>query len=586
MHLPSFPSTHRRRAAVLAALGGLLVTTLGVAPATARSEDGERTVTHLGYRLDVPADWRVVDLDEDPTACLRFDRPTLYLGSPAAQQDCPSELVGRTAGLVVEPLDAVAPERITPRTTVVERGADPAAFAADAASHDGTIEIAVEDAGVLVTAAHVPATEESVRAVLADATVTDEAEPVDAPAPAEAPVRTTAADPQPGDFQGLGFDACTAPSQAAMDAWRAGSPFQAVGVYISGASRGCAQPNLTAGWVDAQTAAGWHLIPIDVGRQAPCTSYTHRISTDPATARAEGVTAANESVAAASALGIPAGSVLYSDIEAYTPGGSCTTAVLNYLSGWTEGLHANGYLGGVYSSAASGIQDVAAAYHDTAYTRVDHIWFAWWNGRADTDTGSYAPAEYWADHQRLHQYVGEVTETHGGVSINIDRNYLDVGAGTPPPASCGGVNLDFSSYPRLTAGASGAEVSAAQCLLQTAGVQMPEDNPSGSFDDATTAAVEAFQAARGLTADGVVGPQTWTALLSTGATPLIRNGSTGEAVSRLQRALTASSGQALAIDGQFGPATEAAVRAYQTSRQLDVDGIVGPQTWEALQAGR
>ncbi|NGN68567.1 DUF1906 domain-containing protein, partial [Streptomyces sp. A7024] len=388
--------------------------------APADPADAVRTVSYHGYRVQVPADWRVVDLEQHPTACIRFDTPAVYLGTAGAEPDCPAGLKGRTEGLHIEPLT-----RMTSAT---------ARELKDAKSRNSEIRLAVEDAGVLVTAAHTTATERHVRQVLGTARISDDAKPKKAIP--SAPLATPqAVGPQPGDFTGKGFDACTAPSQGAMDAWLAGSPYRAVGVYISGGWRACAQPNLTASWVSNQTAKGWRLIPLDVGLQAPCTSFSSRMSSDPGTARSQGANAANGSISAAQSLGIPAGSALYSDIEGYASNASCKAAVLSYLSGWTEALHAGGYLSGVYSSASSGIRDAASEYDNPAYTRVDHIHFAWWNGAADTNTGSYVPANMWANHQRIHQYMGEVTETYGGVSINIDRNYLDVGAGSPPTPS-------------------------------------------------------------------------------------------------------------------------------------------------------
>ena len=64
--------------------------------------------------------------------------------------------------------------------------------------------------------------------------------------------------------------------------------------------------------------------------------------------------------------------------------------------------------------------------------------------------------------------------------------------------------------------------------------------------------------------------------------PVLRRGSTGGPVSDLQRRLTAAGFSPGLADGDFGPATERAVRAFQSARALGVDGIVGPRTWEAL----
>ena len=69
--------------------------------------------------------------------------------------------------------------------------------------------------------------------------------------------------------------------------------------------------------------------------------------------------------------------------------------------------------------------------------------------------------------------------------------------------------------------------------------------------------------------------------LSGRASPVVvRSGSSGEAVRRLQRAIGAE------VDGSFGPETETAVRAFQRSNGLAVDGVVGRQTWSALEQNR
>jgi peptidoglycan hydrolase-like protein with peptidoglycan-binding domain len=85
-------------------------------------------------------------------------------------------------------------------------------------------------------------------------------------------------------------------------------------------------------------------------------------------------------------------------------------------------------------------------------------------------------------------------------------------------------------------------------------------------------------------------PVTWSALIIT-----VRQGSQGDAVRRVQeefqfRNLSGDPGTGLAVDGIFGPKTDAAVRGFQQALHQDissvtVDGIVGPVTWRALVSG-
>lgn len=217
-----------------------------------------------------------------------------------------------------------------------------------------------------------------------------------------------------------------------MSAW-SGSPYRGVGVYIGGVNAACAQPNLNSGWVSAQVAAGWHLIPTYVGLQAPgaCSGTCASISAGQASS--QGVAAANDAVTQARGLGLPAGSPIYDDVEQYNRTSSNTSAVLAFLSGWTTQLHADGYLSGVYSSASSGITDLVSAY-GTRYTEPDDVWIAHWNNQKTT-SDSYVPGGDWPGATRLHQYAGGHNERYGGVTINIDGDYLNGATATATPVS-------------------------------------------------------------------------------------------------------------------------------------------------------
>jgi hypothetical protein len=236
----------------------------------------------------------------------------------------------------------------------------------------------------------------------------------------------TALPPQPGNFTGSGFDACTAPSSATMATWLKSSPYRAAGIYIGGVSRGCAQPNLTAAWVREQVTRGWRLIPIYVGPQASCSQAAKKSLIDNATAGSQGAAAASDAVAKAKALGLSPQSVLIYDMEAYdSANAACKTGVLTFMSSWSSRLHDLGYFSGYYSSAGSGIADQVAVYNKPGYVRPDYVDFARWDKKV-TVADPVIPAGYWLPQRRMKQYQGGHVETYGGVSINIDNDYLDI----------------------------------------------------------------------------------------------------------------------------------------------------------------
>jgi putative chitinase len=69
-----------------------------------------------------------------------------------------------------------------------------------------------------------------------------------------------------------------------------------------------------------------------------------------------------------------------------------------------------------------------------------------------------------------------------------------------------------------------------------------------------------------------------------GGMPVLYRGLSGGAVANLQKALAAA-GYPVALDGDFGPATELAVQHFQAAKGLVVDGIVGAATWSAITGG-
>src|SRR5580704_6841072 len=377
------------------------------AAAVPASRTATRVVRYQDYRLVVPASWPVYDLAADPGVCVRFNRHAVYLGQPGSRQRCPAHAIGRTEAILVAPLTAHGARATTTAGPALPRVASPSAEPRQGSS----AQLTIPSSGVSVTATWntdpaVVARALGVRSLAATAT--------SAPRPATATpharsvgprARTSTALPhatrRAGDpvYTGLGFDACSTPSASTMSAWGA-SPYRAIGLYIGGANEACSQPNLSPTWVQQESAAGWVLLPIYVGLQAPkngcgCAGIVA------SQASAEGTADAIDAVNQAEANGIGPGNPIYDDMEAYTRGSTNTPAVLAFLSAWTTQLHADGYTSGVYSSANSGIADFVAA-NGNGFVEPDQIWIADWNDQQNTNS-SVVPSSEWANHQRIHQ---------------------------------------------------------------------------------------------------------------------------------------------------------------------------------------
>ncbi|MGF1425074.1 glycoside hydrolase domain-containing protein [Kitasatospora sp. LaBMicrA B282] len=373
--------------------------------AHAAAGGGTKTASYLGYHFRVPGDWQVVDLAHAPSHCVRFDQHAVYLGTPSTLQNCPSHLSGRTEALLVGPRADAGTSTVTTDNTPageLDAIAPRLTVTATYASDRTLVQDILQQAG------------------LARATTAANRSRAAAAAAPVSPNLSASVASSSTDYTGYGFDTCAAPSSSAMGAWLGSSPYRAVGIYIGG-GRACAQPALTAGWVQQQAAAGWHFIPTYVGTQAGAI-------TDPT---GQGTASADDAVNQAAALGFGPGSTIYDDMEQY--GSGYRSAVLGYLSAWTAELHARGYRSGVYSSSSAGIVDLAD--NDTGYTMPDAIWDADWNGAADTNEPAI-PSSLWSNHQRIHQYQGNVTQSYGGVAMNIDTDYLNValGSGAQLPA--------------------------------------------------------------------------------------------------------------------------------------------------------
>jgi probable HAF family extracellular repeat protein len=247
----------------------------------------------------------------------------------------------------------------------------------------------------------------------------------------------------------MGFHRDNVASVIDMTAWWNASPFFDVGFYVGGENYcyrrrkdgTCVRkdPNLDLSWVTDMQNQVWGLMPIWVGLQAPCIPGGKKKFNliNPAKAQQQGMDDAKNAAGAMSALGLT-GTVIFYDMEFYQPdGGTCSTAVQQFLTGWVKGMTANGFqTTGVYGNPAPAQQDFSRVS-----PAINEVWIAAtpakgqsprvtiWGLGTLCDIYSNPPCDLWKTDQRAHHFLADVPNvTYGGVHSNlkIDYNIVDL----------------------------------------------------------------------------------------------------------------------------------------------------------------
>ena len=200
----------------------------------------------------------------------------------------------------------------------------------------------------------------------------------------------------------------------------------------------------------------------------------------------------------------------------------------------------------------------------------------------------------WVDGTLKMNTIGDQTfkANYAGDTNHQAGTNVDVTVKVVRKSSSGGGGSYYApvapDMPMVYWGCTGDAVKTLQEKLNAKGFN--SGNVDGIFGAKTYAAVTAFQKANGLGVDGIVGKLTWGKLYDatpvnvTPVTtqPMLRTGSRGDAVRKLQEMLNAKGYTCGNVDGIFGSKTYAAVLAFQKANGLGADGIVGPLTWGKL----
>ena len=203
----------------------------------------------------------------------------------------------------------------------------------------------------------------------------------------------------------------------------------------------------------------------------------------------------------------------------------------------------------------------------------------------DDTTGADLPDTTTVEANKLYKWVFTPTDSTNYESINGTIKLWSKSTSSGGGSYYAPVVPDM---PMVYWGCTGDAVKTLQEKLNAKGFN--SGNVDGIFGAKTYAAVTAFQKANSLGVDGIVGKLTWAKLYDatpvnvTPVTtqPMLRAGSRGDAVRKLQELLNAKGYTCGSVDGIFGSKTYAAVLAFQKANGLAADGIVGSLTWGKL----
>ena len=174
-------------------------------------------------------------------------------------------------------------------------------------------------------------------------------------------------------------------------------------------------------------------MPIWVGPQAPCVNQSGLAIFTPSNAAALGTANATSAAQAMANYGL-AGTLVFYNMENYTPTGSCSAAVRSFLTAWVEGMNANGFqTTAVYGNPApaqydfstiSGLTEVWIASYGSNNINAPNV--TTWGMAPLCDPFSSSPCSLWSNHQRIRQYLGNQSVYYGDNNLyQIDFDAVD-----------------------------------------------------------------------------------------------------------------------------------------------------------------